>query len=152
MKRVAKHRLIRLTALTLVVMLLATSAVSATATEPVQPRASAYLTSYQTYIYPAGGGEIQVWFDVTADHYMDELGALSIFLYESTDNAYWTHVETFSHIDYGNMLLEDDIFHMSHVTYQGVRGRYYKAYVCIWAGKDGGGDSRYLWTSVKIAT
>ena len=152
MKSVAKHRLIRLTALTLVIMLLASSAVSATVTEPVQPRASAYLTSYQTYIYPAGGGEIQVWFDVTATHFMDELGALHIFLYESRDNVTWEHVETFSHVDNSNMLLENDVFHMDHVTYQGVRGRYYKAYVCIWAGKDGGGDSRYLWTSVKIAT
>lgn len=152
MKRVAKHRIIRLASMLLAVMLLAASGVSAAATETIQPRASDYLDSYQTYIYPAGGGEIQVWFDVTADHYMDELGALYIYVYESTDNSKWTHVETFSHIDNSNMLLEDDVFHMDHVTYQGVRGRYYKAYVCIWAGKDGGGDSRYLWTSVKIAT
>lgn len=148
----ATHRLTRVIALILALMLFASSSVSAVATESVQPRASAYLTSYQTYIYPAGGGEIQVWFDVTADYYMDELGALYVYLYESSDNSNWTRVKTFSHIDYDNMLLEDDIFHMDHVTYQGVRGRYYKAYVCIWAGKDGGGDTRYLWTSVKQAT
>ena len=152
MKQVANHRLIRLAAMMLVVMLLASSTVSAAATEPIQPRASDYLDSYQAYIYPAGGGELQIWFSVTADHFMDELGALHIFLYESRDNVTWEHVETFSHVDHSNMLLEDDVVHMDHVTYQGVRGRYYKAYVCIWAGKDGGGDSRYLWTSVKIAT
>lgn len=152
MKKGAMHRQIRLIAMMLAVILLASSAASAVATEPIQPRASAYLTSYQTYICTTGGGEIQVWFDVTATHFMDELGALHIFLYESRDNVNWEHVETFSHVDNSNMLLEDDVFHMDHVTYQGVRGRYYKAYVCIWAGKDGGGDSRYVWTSVKIAT
>lgn len=152
MKNGVMCRRIRVIALMLAVILLVMPTVSAAESEMFQPRASIYLDSYQTYIYPAGGGEIQVWFDVTATNYMDELGSLSIFLYESTDNANWTHVETFSHVDNANMLLEDDIFHMSHVTYQGVRGRYYKAYVCIWAGKDGGGDSRYLWTSAKIAT
>ena len=149
MKKDAMHRIIRMIALSLTVMILASMGVSAVT---VEPRASIYLDSYQTYIYTAGSGEIQVWFDVTATHYMDELGALYIYVYESTDNSKWTHVETFSHIDNSNMLLEDDVFHMDHVTYQGVRGRYYKAYVCIWAGKDGGGDSRYLWTSVKKAT
>jgi len=152
MKKGSIHRLTRVTAMILAVILLALSTVSAAVTEPAQPRASVYLTSYQTYIYPAGGGEIQVWFDVTADYYMDELGVLSILLYESKDNINWTHVETFSYIDYDNMLLEDDVAHMSHVNYQGVRGRYYKAHVCIWAGKDGGGDTRYLWTSPKKAT
>lgn len=152
MKRVAKHRTVRLIAVTLALLLGMASVVSATAIESVEPRASYYLDSYQTYIYPAGGGEIQVWFSVTGVHFMDELGALHIFLYESKDNVNWEHVETFSHVDNSNMLLENDVFHMDHVTYQGVRGRYYKAYVCIWAGKDGGGDTRYLWTSVKIAT
>lgn len=149
MKKDAVHRMIRMIALSLAVMMLASMGVSAVT---VEPRASIYLDSYQTYIYPAGSGEIQVWFDVTATHYMDDLGALYVYLYESTNNTNWTHVETFSHIDNADMLLEDDVAHMSHVTYQGVRGWYYKAYVCIWAGKDGGGDSRYLWTSVKKAT
>lgn len=27
----------------------------------------------------------------------------------------------------------------SYVSYQGAAGKYYKAYVCIWAGKNGGG-------------
>lgn len=152
MNKGAMRRLIRLTAMMLAVMLLVSSSISAVETESVQPRASAYLTSYQTYIYPAGSGEVQIWFSVTADHYMDELGALYVYLYESTDNTSWTRVKTFSHLENSNMLLDDDVFHMDHVTYQGVRGRYYKAYVCIWAGKDGGGDTRYLWTSVKQAT
>ena len=35
------------------------------------------------------------------------------------------------------------------LTYNGTAGKYYKAYVCIWGGKDGDGDTRYFWTSAK---
>ena len=117
-----------------------------------EARASYYLSSYQAYVYPAGSGEIQVWFSVTGVNYMDDLGALSIEIYESKDNSSWTYKETFMHTDYSNMLKENAISHMDCVTYQGVKGRYYKAYVCIWAGKDGDGDTRYYWTSSKKAT
>ena len=151
MKKIAVNRKIRFIAMALAVMLVISPVANAAIVNPVEPRASDYIDSYQAYIYPAGNGEIQVWFDVTADDYMDELGALHIFLYESTDNVNWTWVKTFSHTDYSNMLLENDIFHMDHVTYQGVTGRYYKANVCIWAGRNGAGDSRYLWTSAKRA-
>lgn len=81
---------------------------------------------------------------------MDEIGTLSIKLYESSDNTNWTRVKTFLHEDYSTMLTYDDYFHCSCVSYQGTAGKYYKAYVCIWAGKDGGGDSRYVWTSSKV--
>ena len=117
----------------------------------VEPRASDYLDSYQAYVYPAGSGEIQVWFNVTADDYMDEIGALSIHIYESSDNSTWTYKATYRHTNYPNMLDANDYYHSGHVTYQGTVGKYYKAYVCIWAGKDGDGDTRYFWTSAKKA-
>lgn len=117
-----------------------------------EPRASDYLDSYQAYVYPAGSGEIQVWFSVTADTYMDELGALSIHIYESSDNSTWTYKTTYRHSNYSGMLGTDDIFHSGHISYQGTAGKYYKAYVCIWAGRDGDGDTRYYWTSAKKAT
>ena len=129
MKNNAARRMTKMIALLLAVMMLSTTTVSATA---VEPRASIYLSSYQAYVYPAGGGEIQVWFSVTATDYMDELGALRIFIYESTDNINWTHVETFSHLENSNMLVDDDYFHMDHVTYQGVRGRYLHL---VWKGR-----------------
>ncbi|MBQ8833667.1 MAG: hypothetical protein IJ001_01915 [Oscillospiraceae bacterium] len=53
---------------------------------------------------------------------------------------------------YSNMLYEDDYFYMDHVTYyNGKAGYWYKAYVCIWAGREGDGDTRYFWTSAKQA-
>ena len=35
---------------------------------------------------------------------------------------------------------------------QDVPGRYYKAYVHIWAGPEDGGDGRYIWTPVERCT
>lgn len=149
MKKCTLIRMIRWIALALALVLFSIPMTSVTA---IEPRASDYIDSYQASVYAEGNGKIQVWFDITADTYMDELGALYIYIYESKDNVNWTYVETFSHVNNSNMLLENDIYHMDHVTYQGMVGRYYKAYVCIWAGKDGGGDTRYVWTSSKKAT
>ena len=138
---------IKITALVLVLVLILP--INAMA---VESRSSLYLHSYSAYVYPAGWGKVQVWFDVTGVGDMDEIGALNIKLYESTDNETWTWVETFRYQDYSDMLGYDDFSHTSHVEYNGTIGRYYKAYVCIWAGKNGDGDTRYFWTSPKKAT
>ena len=118
----------------------------------VEPRASDYLEAYGAYIYPAGWGKVQVWFDVDGTDYMDEIGALEIQMYESTDNENWTWVKTFDYTDYSDMLRYDHYYHTGHIEYNGTLGRYYKAYVCVWAGKNGGGDTRYFWTNSEKAT
>ena len=118
----------------------------------VETRASYYLDAYSAYVYPAGWGKVQVWFSVDGTNDMDEIGALEIYLYESTDNENWTWVKTFEHQDYTGMLGYNDYVHTGHVEYNGTIGRYYKAYVCVWAGKNGDGDTRYFWTSPKKAT
>lgn len=140
----------RIVAFLLVISLLTPCVASASETETIQPYASNYLTSYNTYMYAAGSGQVRVYFHAMGTGDMDEIGVLSIKLYESTDNATWTRVKTYSHENYSSMLAYDDYYHSSYVSYQGVAGRYYKAYVCIWAGKNGSGDTRYMWaTSVK---
>ena len=118
----------------------------------LEPRASDYLEAYRAYIYPAGWGKVQVWVEVSGTAVMDEIGALEIQLFESKDNETWTWVKTFEYQDYSDMLGYDDFSHTGHVEYGGTIGRYYKAYVCVWAGKDGAGDTRYFWTSAKKAT
>ena len=119
---------------------------NAAAAEPIQTRASAYLDNYGAYVYLPGNGEVQVYFNVTGTDDMDELGALSIKIYESKDGTNWTWKKTFTYDSTAGMLSYNDDYHSGHVTYNGVRGRYYKAYVCIWGGKDGKGDTRYFWT------
>lgn len=120
--------------------------------DPVQPHASYYLSEYSSYVYPAGSGLIQVYFEAHGTGYMDELGCLSVSIYESTDNSTWTWKKTFTHDSTSGMLGYNIYSHFGHVDYQGVAGRYYKAYVCIWGGDNGDGDTRYFWTSVKKAT
>ena len=120
--------------------------------DPVQPHASYYLSEYSSYVYPAGSGLIQVYFEAHGTGYMDELGCLSVSIYESTDNSTWTWKKTFTHDSTSGMLGYNKYSHFGHVDYQGVSGRYYKAYVCIWGGDNGDGDTRYFWTSAKKAT
>ena len=119
--------------------------VSAATADPVQPCASYYLTSYSAYVYVSPTGEVQVWFDVVGTGDMDEIGALSILLYESSDGVNWTWVKTFRHEATEGMLFYDDWFASSYVACQGSTSKQYKANVCVWAGKDGDGDSRHFW-------
>lgn len=123
--------------------------VHASTVEVTQPRASYYLSSYGAYVYLPGDGEVRVYFNVQGTGKMDELGALRIELYESTDGTNWDWVETFNHDTTAGMLSYIDDYHSGYVSYDGVVGRYYKAYVCIWGGKGGQGDTRWFWTSVK---
>lgn len=149
MKRVST--LLRIVSILLVIALFPVCANAATP-ETVQPYASNYLDSYNSYVCAMGSGKLQIWFTVVGDTDMDEIGALSIFLYESSDKTNWTQVKTYLHENYSSMLAEDDWVHSSYVSYNGTAGKYYKAYVCLWAGKNGSGDTRYMWTSVERAT
>lgn len=147
-----KTRLMKLIALLLVIALVTPLNARAMMADGIQPLASDYLDSYNTYVCAMGNGKLQIWFTVVGDTIMDEIGTLSIKLYESSDKSNWTRVKTYSHENYASMLIENDFFHSSYVSYNGTAGKYYKAYVCIWAGKDGGGDTRYMWTAIEQAT
>lgn len=140
-----RRKSMKIVALLLVVIFLLPMHVSAVESEIGMPRASYYLDAYSAYVYVTGSGQVQVWFEVMGTGTMDEIGTLSIKLYESTDNVNWTRVKTFSHENYSSMLAYDDFYHTSYVSYQGSTAKYYKAYVCIWAGKNGSGDTRYMW-------
>ena len=119
-----------------------------------EARASYYLNSYTSYICHMGDGDLEIWYRVTGTgpNWAD-IGVLNIQLFESTDQVNWTRVTTFQHYNYETMLGHDTWQHMSHVDYEGTEGKYYKAYVCIWAGDaNNNGDSRYIWTEVEYAS
>ena len=120
--------------------------VSATTNEEhIAPRASYYLDAYSAYVYVTPSGEVQVWFDVMGTGDMDEIGALSILLYESTDGVNWTWAKTWRYEATDGMLFYDDWYVSSYVSCQGSTNKQYKANVCVWAGKNGNGDSRNFW-------
>ncbi len=144
--------LFRVVALILVLSCVVPTTAMAAAVEPIEPKASLYLTSYNAYVCPVGGGNLQLWFSVTGTGYLDEIGCLRIMIYESTDNVNFTWKRTYLHEDYTAMLDHNDYYHSTYLVYPGVVGRYYKCYVCIWGGKNGQGDTRYIWTSPRQAT
>lgn len=147
-----KSVVVRLVALVLIAVMLLPMGVSAA----VQPRASYYLDAYNAYVSLSGGGKIRVYFNVSGTGYMDEIGALSIEIYECSTNSSdlddWEWKDTFLHDSTSGMLSYNDDYHSGYVTYKGTAGKYYKAYVCIWAGENDDGDTRYFWTSAKKAT
>lgn len=139
----------KLVALCLIVVMCVPATAYAAENTTVVPRASYYLDTYNTYICRVGtNGQIQIWFDVMGTGTMDEIGVLSIELYEVSSNGSETWVKTFLHENYSSMLIEDDWFHSSYVSYYGSTNKTYKAYVCIWAGKNGSGDTRYMWATM----
>lgn len=141
--------LTRLIAIIIVISLVIPIGANASSVDIPAPYASSYLSSYNAYVYLAGNGLVQVYFSVTGTDYMDELGVLFIEIHESPDNVNWTWKTTFNHDTTSGLLSYDDNYHSGHVNYQGIDGYYYKAYVCVWGGKNGSGDARYFWTSVK---
>lgn len=62
---------------------------------------------------------------------MDEIGTLSIMLYEVNSDGSLKWVKTFLHEDYNTMLSYDDWYHCSYVTYQGSSSKTYKAFFYI---------------------
>lgn len=119
----------------------------ASAAEPnvAVPYASYYLDAYSAYVYVTSGGEVQVWFDVMGTGTLDEIGLLSVRFYESTDGDNWTRVDALFHDTTPGMLFYNDDYVSSHVSIQGSTDKQYKAYVCVWGGKNGDGDTRYFW-------
>lgn len=115
-------------------------------------RASYYLNSYDAYIWAEGNGNMSIYFDAEGTGTMDEIGALSIYLQERpSGSSTWTTIKTFSHFDYPNMLSYNNFYYGSSVSYSGKSGYSYRAYVTVWAGNNGGGDSREKLTEAIVA-
>lgn len=152
MKVGKKSSITRIMALLLIFAMLLPMTVNAAEANIVQPRASDYLSSYSGYVSVAGSGKVHLCFSVTGTGTMDQVGALKIQVYESTDNENWTWKKTYNNNSYPSMIGTNKLYHSGYMTYQGVAGRYYKAYIGVYAGNDGAGDTRYFWTSSKKAT
>lgn len=119
----------------------------------VESRASLYLSSYDAYVYPNGGGSVSVWFDVDGTRTIPQLGVLTIRLQEKAPGATaFTTVETYRHRDYSNLLAYNVNTHDGHVDYAGTAGYTYRAYVTFWGGaSDAEGDSRLYLTAEVTA-
>ena len=109
--------------------------------------ASDYLTAYCVDISNSGN-TISVNFEVIGTGKMDYVGVTQIYLYERVDsNSSWSLVETYlsSNPTYtSTMLGTNTAFKLDNVDYSGNSSYQYKAYVTVYAEKNGGSDSRNL--------
>lgn len=143
-----KSLVVRLIALLMITVMVVPLGAGAATGDAVQPYASYYLSSYGASAYRASGNVIQIYFNAEGTGYMDELGALTIEIWKSTDQSNWTWVKSFTHDSTSGMLSYDDDYHSGSVSCQGSSNYYYRAYVCIWGGKNGSGDTRYFYTNI----
>lgn len=101
--------------------------------------ASAYISSYDSYLYKSAPNEIQVWFEVTGAGRVDELGVSEIKVQRSsTGSGGWVTMKTYYPDDYPEMISENDFYHNSYVTYTGTAGYYYRAIVTFYSKKGNG--------------
>lgn len=116
-----------------------------TQAKAAETRASLYLYSYDAYIYSEGNGNISVYFEVHAVQTMDEVGTLTISLQEQAPgSSTWSTVKMYRYTDYPGMLKYNVAYNYGHVDYQGKVGYTYRAFVTVWAGDNGNGDSRTI--------
>lgn len=130
-------RFVRLACLVMVIALLL--AMPTFAAVEATPRASHYIMSTCVYISPTSSTQFDVWYEVIALGIMDEVGAYSIKIQESTDSQNWTTVKTCTPATHPSMVIENDMGHSGYVIYNGgIPGRYYRARVVLFAANSSG--------------
>lgn len=135
------------------IIVITITSVSSSALAADTQRSSAYLDSYNAYIYDCGNGHFQIWFSVSGVNVMDQLGALNVILKESSDNGTtWNIAKTYRYTAYPSMLGTNRMSYLSCVEFTGTVGYKYYANVSIWAGRNGGGDSRQITTPIVRLT
>lgn len=113
-------------------------------------RSSAYLDSYRATVTAKSGGKMVVTVDVYGRGSMTEIGATTIYIYESIDNKSFTRVATYEYEDYPEMMGTGTYYNKDAVTYFGQVGRYYKASVyCYAANSEGSDEKNYTTASVR---
>ena len=114
-------------------------------------QSSAYLDGYSAGLTADPHGAMVITVDVTGVGYMPEIGAKTIYVYESTDGEYFHWVATYESSDYPIMMGSGSIFYKDVITHQGTPGLYYYATACVYAGNSSGGDERYCDTAIRQA-
>lgn len=141
-------KLVRIICMLLVCSLL--FAVPAQAAGAVEPRASAFFSSYSTDLYKTSSSSFQIWFDVVSNVVtMDVLGVSEIIVYRSADQQSWTKMRTYTMDNYPQMVDQNTTYHADYVTYNyATTGYYYRAYITFYAKNSAGIGERYVYTEI----
>lgn len=144
MNRIGKKFLSGIFALVMVSSILCTAASAAV-------QSSAYLDGYSAILTADPHGVMTITVDVTGAGYMPELGAKTIWVYESTNKVDFHRIAVYESKDYPEMMGSGTVFYEDVVTFTGTPGRYYYAKVFVYAGDSSGGDERNCETATKQA-
>lgn len=137
----------------LVCMILACSlllSIPAQAAETIEPRASAFFSSYGTDLYKTSSSSFQIWFDVVSNvSRMDVLGVSEIVVYRSADQQSWTKMRTYTMDNYPEMVDQNTTCHGGYVTYNyATTGYYYRARITFYAKNSTGTGIRDVYTEI----
>ena len=142
-----KNRVLSLfCALIMIITLPATACASG-----VTPRASDYIGYTSVRASAMGNGKVLVEIGVDATHMMDEVGASYIYIYEQQSDGSYDMVYTFRKSAYPSMIVEDSFFGYVEVTYQGIPGHRYYAYVGCYAKDSNGAETLFFSTNSVVA-
>lgn len=141
-----KKTLLRMTTFVLAAMLLIGTVSAST-------RSSLYLDGYRAWLTPKSGGKINVTINVQAVGDMDNVGALSVEMYESSDGgSTWHRDGSYASALYPELLQQDTyLYYETPLSHQGVAGYKYYAIVTVYAGDSTGSDSREYQTTTVTA-
>ena len=116
-------------------------------------RSSLYLSYYAAWLTPKNNGAVDVTIDVQAVGDMDDVGATSVIIYESSDGgSTWTAVREYFSALVPDMLAHDTYMYFdTPVTHIGRPGNKYFAVITIYAGDSTGYDTREYQTTTITA-
>lgn len=119
----------------------------------VSGRSSLYLSRYRAWLTPESGAKIDVTIDVQAVDDMDDVGALSVEMFVSSDGgSTWERDGTYYSALYPELLDQDTyLYYDTPISHQGVAGYKYCAVVTVYAGDSTGSDSREYQTTTVTA-
>lgn len=143
---------VKLLAVMVAVSLFLPAGARAATAETVQPAAGNYIADAHSEIHAVGGGDLEIYFTVEGMGVWAEIGVLTIYVYESTDNSNFTCVQTLRAADYEEMMGGGVQMYRNHVDYEGVPGCYYKVYIMAWVDTGTTGESKYVWSEAVRCT
>jgi len=116
-------------------------------------RSSLYLDAYRAWLTPESGGVIDVTIDVQAVDDMDDVGAISVRIFESADGGNtWDSDGTYTSALFPELLVQDDYWYYdTPISHQGTVGYKYYAVVKVYAGDSTGSDTKEYQTTTVTA-
>ena len=142
-----KNRIVSLICALVIIMGLPATACAS----EVTPRASEYFSFTDVRARAAGDGKVRIEIEINATHMMDEVGASYIYIYEQQSDGTYDMVYTFRKTAYPSMIVEDSFFGYVDVTYQGIPGHRYYAYVGCYAKDSNGAETLFFSTNSVVA-